>query len=844
VSPTQVDACLDPQSGLAVADGTACAYPGQAEGACDHGVCHAILCGNGVREPGEVCDDGNTADRDACSGDCRSTEACGNGTTDLAVDEECDDGNFRSHDGCSSRCTIEVVSWRQLGPPNRPGDQAHQMAFDAHRGVVVVFGGRTPTGQAANNTLEFRGGQWVETRPLLPPQPRIGHTMAYDAARRVTVVFGGEDVGTLYGDTSTYDGRRWVAMSAAVSPTARSQAAMAYDGAHAQVVLFGGRTASGPSAETWLWDGAAWSQSAASGPVARFGHVMAYDAARQRVVLFGGRAQNAILHDTWEWNGAAWVETTPATLPEARGAMTYDAGAKRVVLFGGRDVTSNATWTYAGGDWSALPAAPTALAKRIDTAIAYDAVRKRAVLYAGGVGLIGAAFTDTWELVGDTWTEAVLESAPEPRNWAGFVVDERSDDLLLFAGSTPPATIHSDTWRFDGLSWSELAPTGSPGSGPCPNGDCFMGSVWDSARQRVVFVRRGPPAEPVQTWEYLANAWARITTATAPPSVILPATVYDRKRDRVVLFGGDVKMQASGATWEFDGTTWAAAQPAASPPGRFDMAAAWDATRERVVIFGGRSGMTHFADTWAYDGVTWVQLATSAPAPSARSNAALVHDPIRGTLLLFAGEAGTTPASDLWELDGDTWRVLVPGAGPGPRHSPRLVFDRARYRTVLHGGDPQNDTWALAWTSTIPDEVCSGDGDGDGDGLAACADPDCDGARCAVPGGRCVAGACVCPGGASESRCGDDFDDDCDGLVDCADPDCSASVVCSAEASCQDGVDDDGDRRSDCADPGCDGVGACEVIEESCDDGGDNDGDGRSDCADPDCFLRPCPEVP
>src|SRR6478735_5350922 len=31
-----------------------------------------FVCGNGMLEPGEFCDDGNTADNDGCSGDCKT----------------------------------------------------------------------------------------------------------------------------------------------------------------------------------------------------------------------------------------------------------------------------------------------------------------------------------------------------------------------------------------------------------------------------------------------------------------------------------------------------------------------------------------------------------------------------------------------------------------------------------------------------------------------------------------------------------------------------------------------------------------------------------------------------
>jgi cysteine-rich repeat protein len=55
-------------------------------------------CGDGTRDPGEVCDDGNSASGDGCRADCLSDETCGNGQRD--GDEICDDGNTEDGDGC------------------------------------------------------------------------------------------------------------------------------------------------------------------------------------------------------------------------------------------------------------------------------------------------------------------------------------------------------------------------------------------------------------------------------------------------------------------------------------------------------------------------------------------------------------------------------------------------------------------------------------------------------------------------------------------------------------------------------------------------------------------------
>lgn len=64
------------------------------------------VCGNGILETGEVCDDGNTSNTDSCLNTCRLA-VCGDGYVRSGV-EGCDDGNTVSGDGCSATCTVEV----------------------------------------------------------------------------------------------------------------------------------------------------------------------------------------------------------------------------------------------------------------------------------------------------------------------------------------------------------------------------------------------------------------------------------------------------------------------------------------------------------------------------------------------------------------------------------------------------------------------------------------------------------------------------------------------------------------------------------------------------------------
>lgn len=80
------------------------------------------VCGDGVIQRGETCDDGNTRDNDGCSADCLTIEngyacvspgracvtanVCGNGL--LEAGEQCDDRNNRDNDGCAADCKLEA----------------------------------------------------------------------------------------------------------------------------------------------------------------------------------------------------------------------------------------------------------------------------------------------------------------------------------------------------------------------------------------------------------------------------------------------------------------------------------------------------------------------------------------------------------------------------------------------------------------------------------------------------------------------------------------------------------------------------------------------------------------
>lgn len=319
--------------------------------------------------------------------------------------------------------------------------------------------------------LVLESGVWTERTPSSAPSPRYRHGMAYDAARAELVVFGGTE--TIYdgqavrtaGDTWTWDGTSWAQRcgSGACGPAPRRYAALAYDPRPGRqvTVLVGGIGQGTTFGDTWEWNGQSWQARCTTGclaPPARWSASLAPTA--DGVILFGGVTHlNEPLPSTWEWNGASWTEVCAGACAESgpsvrvETAMAYDAARRRVVLFGGQQSTSpyavlSDTWEWDGQRWERrcveLACAEQAPEARGAHAMAYDAVRGRIVLFGGQTP--GGALDDTWEWDGNVWQRLPTSDSPGARLGHGLVSDSRRGELVLFGGDR--GVISRETWVY------------------------------------------------------------------------------------------------------------------------------------------------------------------------------------------------------------------------------------------------------------------------------------------------------------------------------------------------------------------------------------------------------------
>ncbi|HEY4179120.1 MAG TPA: DUF4215 domain-containing protein [Kofleriaceae bacterium] len=719
------DGVIDTVNGEACDDGGA---NSNAPGSACRENCQPQRCGDGAMDPGENCDDGNVVSGDGCSGDCASTEVCGNDYVDGITGEQCDSGLAGlSRDGCTSTCEVEIDAWQPISFADMKftGTQA---AYDSARGVVVLFGGvRSGASGVMAETWEWDGVNWMSRSPARSPGRRTLSAMAYDSDRHRVVLFSGFDTN----DTWEYDGVTWTLRTLPASPGIRYRPAMAYDAERHQLLMFGGYDATTSYDELWAYDGTTWTRidkpSIGEWPPVLTHAAMAYDPIRKRTVLFGGQHMGNGSHETWEWDGTAWSSTASTLLPDntafyvdAPDNLAWDAAVQRVV-----HTDPSATWQWDGAQWTHLGGTPF---NGPCVLAGFDA-RSRVTCFDNDL-----ATGKTYELASATWSLASSgPQSPGNNSTYSFAADPIRGKLVMYGGPS-----RSSTWEWNGTNWLAATPGPTPARG-------YGAMAYDRVRQRMILFG-GSTANAdtwiADTWERTGPTWSQVTPSASPPALAFPLAAYDAKRQLVVLVG-------SSQTWEYDGTTWTQRTPAHAPSLNGQAAAMiYDDERQLVVAYGG-------AKTYTYDGTDWSSV-DNAPFGS-RDVAFVGYDPARGASILFGGKQALATLGETWAWNGATWQQQFPSVSPTPRFSGALAYDSIRRALVVYGGLPSAtagaDTWTYSYQSGAhPAEACRvSTFDTDGDGLAGCADPDCWGRcdpTCPPRSPTCVAGRPRCGDGA------------------------------------------------------------------------------------------------
>jgi len=316
----------------------------------------------------------------------------------------------------------------------------------------------------------------------------------------------------------------------------------------------------------------------------------------------------------------------PVPSPPARfsASMAYDAAARSIVLFGGQASASAGgqylgdTWLWDGHHWTqAHPAVSPP--PRMAASMAYDAGTRTVVLF-GGEGNVSpdgiGPFSDTWTWDGTTWSRRHPSTSPAARRSAPMASYPPGDGVLLFGGDIGAGmapNFVSELWLWKGGNWSLLHPTQSPSISTTAE------MVYDDATGSVLlYCVIGQEAE---MWSWSGSSWVRQHPSLMPTLRDSGALAYDPASKTVVLYGGENLMQDPPYlwdTWNWDGLTWSERSTHVHPPAVAWASMAYDGVTHQLLLFGGfgtggsaSQGQKPLpldpTSTWLWDGSTWTR---------------------------------------------------------------------------------------------------------------------------------------------------------------------------------------------------------------------------------------------
>jgi hypothetical protein len=359
-------------------------------------------------------------------------------------------------------------------------------------------------------------------------------------------------------------------------------------------------------------------------------------------------------------------------------------------------LAGNARWAAVAWSKSMVQTSRSALGRPLGVVAVVLATLFSVVAGLGPTGLPSAsAVTLT-----PNWIGLSPATAPPARTAAAMAYDPATGDMVLFGGdqvTDGTGVLLSDTWTWDGSTWTEQFPSASPAAryGASLAYDAATGDL-------VLFGGVTSAGDASDTWTWNGTTWTPLLPKNSPPARYAASVADDQATGLVVLFGGLANHTMLSDTWTWDGTTWTQQHPGSKPPARYAASMGYDAATATVVLFGGyEGGLTGLSDTWTWNGSNWSQQAP-ASSPSGRYGASVAYDPAAGEMILFGGySSGNNDQSDMWTWDGSTWTKLSPTTSPPARRYAVMDYDGATGNLVLFGGDPGgidtpsslSDTW-------------------------------------------------------------------------------------------------------------------------------------------------------
>jgi len=382
----------------------------------------------------------------------------------------------------------------------------------------------------------------------------------------------------------------------------------------------------------------------------------------------------------------------------------------------GGGVYAGDTWEWDGVSWTKKASSDSGPGDREYTLLAYDPVVKKTVML-GGWGNTPELFnSETWLWDGVSWTKANPQHAPQPRIGSSMIYfpgDAQTRGIYLFGGDVlheegNPSSRYNDNdmWRWDGADWQKIEPSNTPPSARWGHSlSFFPRSGSDSI---ALFGGNGPGASD-ELWFFNPStlAWEQATKSGSwPEARSQTSLVHDPVSGKLIMYGG-WNYYYYNDTWEYGSASGWTPINTAGPYSR--AAHSMVMTAAGGLLFGGVTNGQVFDDTFKYTASTWTK--TYRPRIDAYGRA--VYDTLGETNVLLGMSSSTNPAVETWKGNASALS-LEPQNGPESRYFHQVAYDTKRHRTVLFGGhsNPQtgsgvaiDDTWEFdggTWENKNP----------------------------------------------------------------------------------------------------------------------------------------------